>query len=84
MKYITHWKLPQSTVNAAIKRFLESGGSHPEGSKTAVTPRVEDAEAGLYWRRCPALIARLSKIAGSLSHQERCPRAAFLSVPFSH
>ena len=33
MKYITHWKLPQSTVNAAIARFLESGGGPPEGVK---------------------------------------------------
>jgi hypothetical protein len=33
MKYITNWKLPQSTVNAAIARFLESGGAPPEGVK---------------------------------------------------
>ncbi|WJR81280.1 DUF3303 family protein [Bradyrhizobium sp. NP1] len=33
MKYISHWKLPQGTVNAAIKRFLETGGSPPEGVK---------------------------------------------------
>ena len=87
MKYVSHWKLPQGTVNAAIKRFLETGGSPPEGVKMLgrwhgmngegfaifesddpkamylwyaqwldlidlkVTPCVEDAEAGLYWRR---------------------------------
>jgi len=33
MKYISHWKVPQGTVNAAIKRFLETGGTPPEGVK---------------------------------------------------
>ena len=33
MKYIVHWKTPQGTANAAIKRFLETGGAPPEGVK---------------------------------------------------
>ncbi|WP_426442394.1 DUF3303 domain-containing protein [Bradyrhizobium genosp. P] len=33
MKYISHWKLPPSTINAAIKQFLETGGAPPDGVK---------------------------------------------------
>jgi len=31
MKYITHWTVPQSSFNAAVKRFLETGGAPPKG-----------------------------------------------------
>lgn len=33
MKYISHWKLPPSTINAAIKQFLATGGAPPDGVK---------------------------------------------------
>jgi hypothetical protein len=33
LKYISSWKIPPGTMNAAIKRFLESGGAPPEGIK---------------------------------------------------
>jgi hypothetical protein len=33
MKYISHWKLPPSTIEAAIKKFLETGGVPPAGVK---------------------------------------------------
>ena len=31
MKYITSWTLPQGTFNAAVARFLETGGAPPKG-----------------------------------------------------
>ena len=31
MKFITHWTVPQGTFNAAVARFLESGGAPPPG-----------------------------------------------------
>ncbi len=31
MKYIVSWTLPQGTFNAAVTRFLETGGAAPEG-----------------------------------------------------
>jgi len=31
MKYIVSWTLPQATHNAAIARFLETGGAPPKG-----------------------------------------------------
>ena len=31
MKYISHWTVPQSSFNAAVKRFLETGGAPPKG-----------------------------------------------------
>lgn len=31
MKYIAIWSLPHGTFNAAIKRFLETGGAPPKG-----------------------------------------------------
>jgi hypothetical protein len=31
MKYIVSWTLPQSTFNAAVTRFLETGGAPPKG-----------------------------------------------------
>jgi hypothetical protein len=31
VKYIVSWTLPQGTFNAAVKRFLETGGSPPKG-----------------------------------------------------
>ena len=31
MKYIVSWKLPQGTFNAAVARFLETGGAPPPG-----------------------------------------------------
>jgi hypothetical protein len=31
MKYIVSWSLPQSTFNTAVARFLETGGSPPNG-----------------------------------------------------
>jgi hypothetical protein len=33
MKYISHWKLPPSSIDAAIKKFLETGGAPPAGVK---------------------------------------------------
>jgi hypothetical protein len=33
MKYISHWKIPPSSIDAAIKKFLETGGTPPEGVK---------------------------------------------------
>jgi hypothetical protein len=33
MKYISSWKISPGTMNAAIKRFLETGGAPPEGIK---------------------------------------------------
>jgi hypothetical protein len=33
MKYITSWKLPPSLIDAAIKKFLETGGAPPEAVK---------------------------------------------------
>ena len=37
MKYISSWTVPQGSFNAAVARFLETGGAPPEG--------VEDAGA---------------------------------------
>ncbi len=31
MKYIVSWTLPQGTYNAAVARFLETGGAPPKG-----------------------------------------------------
>ena len=31
MQYIVSWMLPQGTFNAAISRFLETGGAPPKG-----------------------------------------------------
>ena len=31
MQYIVSWTLPQGTFNAAIARFLETGGAPPNG-----------------------------------------------------
>ena len=31
MKFITHWTVPQGTFNAAVARFLETGGAPPPG-----------------------------------------------------
>jgi hypothetical protein len=31
MKYIVSWTLPQGTFNAAVARFLETGGTPPKG-----------------------------------------------------
>jgi len=31
MKYIVSWTLPHGTFNAAVARFLETGGAPPEG-----------------------------------------------------
>lgn len=31
MKYIVSWTLPQDTHNAAVARFLETGGAPPKG-----------------------------------------------------
>jgi len=33
MKYISSWKLPPNLIDAAIKKFLETGGAPPEGVK---------------------------------------------------
>ena len=33
MKFITTWSVPQGTFNAAVARFLETGGAPPEGVK---------------------------------------------------
>ena len=33
MKYISSWRIPPGSMNAAIKRFLETGGAPPEGVK---------------------------------------------------
>jgi hypothetical protein len=33
MKYISHWKIPPSSIDAAIKKFLETGGAPPQGVK---------------------------------------------------
>jgi len=33
MKYIVSWQLPQATFNAAVARFLQSGGQPPAGVK---------------------------------------------------
>jgi hypothetical protein len=33
MKFITTWSVPQGTFNAAVSRFLETGGAPPEGVK---------------------------------------------------
>jgi len=33
MKFITSWTVPQSSFNAAVKRFLETGGAPPPGVK---------------------------------------------------
>jgi hypothetical protein len=33
MKYISHWRIPPSSIDAAIKKFLETGGAPPEGVK---------------------------------------------------
>ena len=33
MKYIVSWTLPQGTFNAAVARFLETGGAPPQGVK---------------------------------------------------
>ena len=31
MKYISRWSVPQSSFNAAVVRFLETGGAPPKG-----------------------------------------------------
>lgn len=31
MRYIVSWTLPQGTFNAAVTRFLETGGAPPKG-----------------------------------------------------
>jgi hypothetical protein len=31
MKYLISWTLPQGTFNAAVARFLETGGAPPKG-----------------------------------------------------
>ena len=31
MKYIISWTVPQATFNAAVARFLETGGAPPKG-----------------------------------------------------
>ena len=31
MKYIVSWQLPQGTFNAAVARFLQTGGAPPPG-----------------------------------------------------
>ena len=33
MKYISSWTVPQGSFNAAVARFLETGGAPPEGVK---------------------------------------------------
>src|ERR1700739_3014578 len=33
MKFISTWTVPQGTFNAAVARFLETGGAPPEGVK---------------------------------------------------
>jgi hypothetical protein len=33
MKYISHWRIPPTSIDAAIKKFLETGGAPPEGVK---------------------------------------------------
>jgi hypothetical protein len=33
MKFISTWTIPQGTFNAAVARFLETGGPPPEGVK---------------------------------------------------
>ena len=33
MKYISSWTVPQGSYNAAVARFLETGGAPPEGVK---------------------------------------------------
>jgi len=33
MKFIVTWSVPQGTFNAAVARFLETGGAPPEGVK---------------------------------------------------
>src|SRR6266850_7698647 len=33
MKFIVTWTVPQGTFNAAVARFLETGGAPPEGVK---------------------------------------------------
>jgi hypothetical protein len=33
MKFISTWSLPHGTFNAAVARFLETGGPPPEGVK---------------------------------------------------
>lgn len=33
MKFISTWTVPQGSFNAAVKRFLETGGAPPQGVK---------------------------------------------------
>ena len=33
MKFMVSWTVPQGTFNAAVARFLETGGAPPEGVK---------------------------------------------------
>jgi Protein of unknown function (DUF3303) len=33
MKFMVTWTVPQGTFNAAVARFLETGGAPPEGVK---------------------------------------------------
>ena len=33
MKFISSWTVPQGSFNAAVKRFLETGGAPPQGVK---------------------------------------------------
>jgi hypothetical protein len=61
MKYITVWNLPAGAYNAAVARFLETGGATPPGVKllgrwhgmsgqgVAIT-ESEDPKAMFTWR----------------------------------
>jgi hypothetical protein len=33
MNYISHWRIPPSSINTATKKRLETGGTPPEGVK---------------------------------------------------
>ena len=33
MKYISSWRIPSSSIDAAIEKFLATGGAPPEGVK---------------------------------------------------
>ena len=33
MKYISHCRIPPSSIDAALKKLLETGGAPPEGVK---------------------------------------------------
>jgi len=40
LKYISSWTVPQSTFNAAVARFLETGGAPPKGVTMLATCRT--------------------------------------------